>query len=84
MFVCAQVVSSVVRQRGASAYTELLPMLTRAADSGAMQAEVTCKVLGFLSEDLTVFEPSGGETSSGGIAMVQTCGIHSSCWAGIG
>ncbi|GLI64319.1 hypothetical protein VaNZ11_007546 [Volvox africanus] len=55
----AEFLAVVVRQQGAGAYTELMPQLMAGASGGPTQAELTCRVLLYISEDLTQFEVSG-------------------------
>ncbi|GIL83720.1 hypothetical protein Vretifemale_12459 [Volvox reticuliferus] len=55
----AEFLAVVVRQQGAGAYTELMPQLMAGAAEGPIQAEMTCRVLLYISEDLTQFEVSG-------------------------
>ncbi|GLC45454.1 hypothetical protein PLESTM_001736400 [Pleodorina starrii] len=55
----AELLAVVVRQQGSAAYTELLPQLIAGAAAGPAQAELSCRVLLYISEDLTQFEVSG-------------------------
>jgi hypothetical protein len=57
----AMLLAAVARQQGPEAYTSLLPQLVSSAAEGPMQAEISCMVLQFVSEDLTQFEERGGE-----------------------
>ncbi|KAF6261995.1 armadillo-type protein [Scenedesmus sp. NREL 46B-D3] len=57
----AMLLAAVARQQGPDAYTALLPQLISSAAEGPMQAEISCMVLQFVSEDLTQFEERGGE-----------------------
>ncbi|WIA43061.1 hypothetical protein OEZ86_009590 [Tetradesmus obliquus] len=57
----AMLLAAVARQQGPEAYSALLPQLIASAAEGPMQAEISCMVLQFVSEDLTQFEERGGE-----------------------
>lgn len=55
----AELLALVVRQQGAGAYGEVLPQLMAGAAGGPQPAELSCRVLHYISEDLTQFEVSG-------------------------
>ncbi|GIL52037.1 hypothetical protein Vafri_7993 [Volvox africanus] len=77
----AEFLAVVVRQQGAGAYTELMPQLMAGASGGPIQAEVTCRVLLYISEDLTQFEvsgPGGAVGASGDGATADTISPGSS------
>ncbi|KAG2446350.1 hypothetical protein HXX76_000937 [Chlamydomonas incerta] len=55
----AELLAVVVRQQGSAAYAEILPQLMAGAAAGPSQAELSCRVLHYISEDLTQFEVNG-------------------------
>lgn len=57
----AMLLAAVTRQQGPETYTALLPQLISSAAEGPMQAEISCMVLQFVSEDITQFEERGGD-----------------------
>ncbi|KAG2492597.1 hypothetical protein HYH03_009257 [Edaphochlamys debaryana] len=68
----AELLAVVVRQQGAAAYGELVPQLMAGAAAGPLQAELTCRVLHYISEDLTQFEVSGPGEWGGGWMCAQS------------
>ncbi|KAG2429153.1 hypothetical protein HYH02_014188 [Chlamydomonas schloesseri] len=59
----AELLAVVVRQQGSAAYAEILPQLMTGAAAGPSQAELSCRVLHYISEDLTQFEVNGPDST---------------------
>eukprot|EP00878_Enallax_costatus_P020732 GHUV01021924.1.p1 GENE.GHUV01021924.1~~GHUV01021924.1.p1 ORF type:complete len:211 (+),score=42.84 GHUV01021924.1:174-806(+) len=57
----AMLLAAVTRQQGPETFAALLPQLITSAAEGPMQAEISCMVMQFVSEDITQFEERGGE-----------------------